>query len=771
MASTSLDAYSKRILRSSDPYQSVINPGYKPTPRDRAELLDLFGKLPTDMSVDNLYSQPQAYSTINDVLAERLATRTKERIYGLLKDNFWSPWTSYLYPITQMPEGAGTDIEWDSFKFDQGLMSPLAPLGVPRIFEHTRTRHQARMERFGSAIFMEATGWKTPEGRRMWGLQIAQLAAITQRTFEEDVALEITQAWVGQPKRAFQLGVNSVDGTSGNSYRDFLKTDCELFGLVNKTPDSRGLINTVDRFHQMMRLFNDGSEPDTLLFPPNMRRFYMFNNSDRWTFNVSGISRDRAERDVELAKPSSNGISLVKFMDFVVVDTQIYRSTTQSAHEAGDILTTRRQIGEWYPLCIHDEFPEPEDMIGGKYTTRSRNISIHNEDHDRFAVISLRDAIRNCFRFKEDGTLHKEPHEIVADSFGTPPGPSKDIFIYANGGKYVPVEVFSDIENQFMSTESLERIYYTMKNLEATNKTRYDSIFDTAEAEVTRGTALVAGAGGTLEAYGTVYNVRSFMLGELAKFLSIKVTRTNIEVLLSANIHVPFTMIVARPNMTYNVSSAYLMKAGRETGAMFVGFQNFMVSTNSIRKSIGGSWTLHSKAVTLEPMNIMGMEDIFVQKYIRGANTRWFNNDDLAEFKDFSGTFESPNSMIAMLLPETFRPHDDNILDIRGFNSYYTLSDQEMHPSASYYLQVLNIDQTNVFDPSRDPKDFESATYKANTIVYRGFYEHGDSFEIGTGHLGPYSYPGVGRTRDALNFVPLKEQYGSKFSTSMYAST
>jgi hypothetical protein len=81
----------------------------------------------------------------------------------------------------------------------------------------------------------------------------------------------------------------------------------------------------------------------------------------------------------------------------------------------------------------------------------------------------------------------------------------------------------------------------------------------------------------------------------------------------------PFSFLLARPRMTYDMGSAILMKGGAETGNTFVGYNDFQLGDDIVTKIHHGHYTYYSKAVVKNEKNIMIAHNIFASGY-RGGN-------------------------------------------------------------------------------------------------------------------------------------------------------
>lgn len=763
----------------ADPFNalnsSIVRPtGQKDAMRNIAR--HVFGNVGRDQEIDHLFSQAMTYETINDYWAGQMAVRAKDRLYGLIKAQGRSVWVNYVFPWSVVPREKGNVIEWDEIRFDQGIANQMGPLGHSRIYGHRRTRRQETMVYRGAAVFIEANFFTTAPGMALYEKQLAQLAGVTLLTCEYDVVSAILDSWTGQPKRVYQLGFNSQEDDA-NTFMQHLKSENTIFAAVNKTPHEGGLVNIDTRMKAIMMRSNDGTKPDTWIFPPNMQRFYQMNNANNWD-ESKNANLTRSNRNNDLIA-GENGFSFDKFRKMNVIDAEMYRSTTQSRFEAVDMLTLRRDIGEWYPMDVRDVFPEPNEFR--EYKTRDRNIQVYNEDHDNFDIVLFRDALKHGFRFSEDGKRWSDEMYSFAQQSGSD---VEDIFLYEAGGVSKNLCMhWCDVEQKYLKDDHLEAVYLTIKNVLG-DQVEWDTFNDKINLKCHKEVDTAP----AIEHIGNEANRAryAFIAKEadqkteretiLTWWLMSKISMDNFMKCCNNNVFVPVNVLLFRPNITYNVSSAILMKAGPETGKTYTGFHDFAVTNNIRNKSLIGHFTFQEKAVVEEPRNIMIAEDIFIQNYVRGFNTNFITMDDIdSQVRANGGVTQGANSMYSFIVPidyemEDYRSHG-HILDLRGFNNRLHIGDERstgaLFEGAHFYNTLLRINDTHVYDPSRQEKDYHIMIHRPNTLCYRGHYEFGRGgrfthHKVNTGPLGPCTYAGVGRTRDALDFVMLKELYGSQ---------
>jgi hypothetical protein len=232
----------------------------------------------------------------------------------------------------------------------------------------------------------------------------------------------------------------------------------------------------------------------------------------------------------------------------------------------------------------------------------------------------------------------------------------------------------------------------------------------------------------------SVLRIDAMSIGFLGKELLAKpVDKNSVDILLM------------RPHMEYNMSSAVLAKGGYETGATFVGHSDFLLGDDVVSKLHYGNFTFYSKAVVTNAKNVIIARNIYCQGY-EGGNDCTFIKD-----KDDKG------SLISVLIPKGQASQLQNPIDITGyFNNGYETNKAEGKAHYQGSIKVadhlgLNDDQKDV---GTDTDMFVNRYSTKNTVCYQGHQFSYDvttkvhnSVTVNTGHWGPNVYPGCGKAR------------------------
>jgi hypothetical protein len=385
--------------------------GLQHSPENEINALEqVIGRLPDHIKHDYVHNQSRAYGDLTELLIKRAPKMVRNYVTGLLIDGYVSPFTQWLLPIRRLQPNEGITVKWTEINFDPGLAPQVEVEGVAPIWTHNETEHGARAVRRAAGVKIESGFFMTAEGREQWRNKIEHLAAIIQRTNEFGVMMTLLQTPWNQERHANEMNgpYNLYGAKSDISFEDRLKMEIDMFGLVNKTTDSRGFSNLCTAIRTNMRFH--GVTPNALIVPPFMLGHYYFTKPDLWHYESAGpeVAANRAKA-VDIGGDSAYRNFEIQGMK--VVDTYIYRPIEGGTQDAIDLLTVPAQIGEFYPVEINSVYADLEDFK--RYKTRSRNIRLFNERHGRIVPVKFQDMIENCLRWDDNGRLDPRTHDGV----------------------------------------------------------------------------------------------------------------------------------------------------------------------------------------------------------------------------------------------------------------------------------------------------------------------------------------------------------------------
>lgn len=247
-------------------------------------------------------------------------------------------------------------------------------------------------------------------------------------------------------------------------------------------------------------------------------------------------------------------------------------------------------------------------------------------------------------------------------------------------------------------------------------------------------------------------------------FLTSKVTQQNMIGMDRKDIYVPVDFVLCRPYMTYNVSSAIVMKAGTDTGETVIGDQKFEMTSNISDRTLYGNYFYYGKAIVKKDRNVIVAPSVFIQNYVKGNNTTFINSAQLSKIEEESGLVEDTHSILAFMIPVNDPVAEVNAIDIRGTRENMSMPDgrNKFYATADYYSHLLHIDGAGLDDPVTQWQDYDEVSLRPNSICFLGHTEtaSGDVIYRNTGHLGPITYDGVQMSRRQGHYAPIHSAQG-----------
>lgn len=252
-------------------------------------------------------------------------------------------------------------------------------------------------------------------------------------------------------------------------------------------------------------------------------------------------------------------------------------------------------------------------------------------------------------------------------------------------------------------------------------------------------------------------------------FLFTPATKANLLTMHMNDAYVPFAILLARPYMTYSMSSAILMKGGYDTGACYVGHSDFQLGDDVASKVHYGNFTYYSKSIVHEPKNVIVMENVMCNRYLYGNGTKfWSVGENITDLHaDMPGVKDK--GLISMIVPAsnsnivTSNPISltgsfarDNVPN--GFKHYH---------GADWYSAVWGFkDSTDVDD--NELVRYDQSHREANSVCFRGHQFAFSQVTAGftnvtrnSGHFGEDVYPGCAKVRSGAGKTFEKQNYMS----------
>ena len=765
-----------------------------------ANLEKVIGKLPNQYNYDYTGQQARTFGDLTETLLERAPKVVPMQVTGLIEKSYVSPFTTICLPIRQLGELEGLRVSWTQMNFNPAFADQVEVLGLGRYFTHNKTRRSARAVRRGAAVKIEAGFFMTQEGRDEWALQIEQLATAIQETNEYDVLITLLQVPMNQVIDAQEMNgpYNHIfyGARQDLTFVERLTLMRDNFGIINKTPDSRGFAGMVTNLRTIMAR-NGSVSPDLIIVPPYVIGYYHFTKDDLWQYQSAGpaVAQNRANAtDI-----GDNGpIRSQTIQGLRIIDTNVYRPVKGARTSANDLLTVPVQIGEFYPMCIDMFYRDSRSFVN--YRSSHRDITIFNEDQSRFVPVYFLDALKNSFRFRDPdvhgsrGPLDPERHTEKI---------KRDLFKRNNGS--VTINKWAEMSSEYLRDETVLRVVNSVKG-NLIEKPMWDAMNAMAPFAGADGDAIAEADAAFVAfkdqvapfvakltaAFGTNFTALSlaklsrgfdnqanqvggFQVGAnppdrsrifskednatkyvAAAFLHASVDYETMKNMHECDIYVPVNILLSRPWMTYYASTIIIMKGGVETGETIIGRQDFQMSANTQTRELEASMMYYGKAIVRNPNNVMVAPHVFIQSYIRGNNTEWITEDTLEHIRDNSGVVDGTESLVSMVIPATSRVYAENWIDYRGKHADY---EKVFHESLEFYSEVYNIIDAELWTPNESFIDYEAQTYQTNSICWAGHVNYGPDFKFQSlcqSPLGTLTYDQCNNSRKEGLYSPIQ---------------
>ena len=205
------------------------------------------------------------------------------------------------------------------------------------------------------------------------------------------------------------------------------------------------------------------------------------------------------------------------------------------------------------------------------------------------------------------------------------------------------------------------------------------------------------------------------------------------------------------------------------TGETIIGKQNFQMTSNNMDRTLYGSYVYYGGHYIKNPKNVTVAPHVFIQSYVKGNDTSFIKQDDIAEIKEKGGLKNAGNSILCFMtsVNNNSSVMKHNIIDIRGHHDNLPLAkDETFYDSSKFYENLLKIDNEDLHTTAEAYVDYEHMDYKCTSLCCLGHFEFGEDFaqiNTNTGHLGPNTYDQVNLSRSPGHYVPVKQiTYNSK---------
>lgn len=244
-----------------------------------------------------------------------------------------------------------------------------------------------------------------------------------------------------------------------------------------------------------------------------------------------------------------------------------------------------------------------------------------------------------------------------------------------------------------------------------------------------------------------------------------------IEKLHLADVRLPFSLLLFRPHMTYQMGSAVMMKRGVSTMSTLVGNENFMLSRDGSRKMLLGNYTVYAGVAVTGPENIYVMDNVSCHAYLGGGGVTFYDasKTSLAE-QYLKSNQRLPADIFVVAIPQGERI-TSQVLDLTGHfprNSMAGPMSQKLNPqysTASLFAKFwgwrntspYHLDQQDFFfEQGYNTKMWQATQYMPRLATGSDDLIPNGYVVPGRGHWGPNVYAGVRRDRCSSTQNPIR---------------
>lgn len=318
---------------------------------------------------------------------------------------------------------------WMKFEYNAHILHPTAAFGASRLMKQRKFSRSESLRRVGLAFQIEHDFARTPEGRVSF---IASLAQLTRASQEYANAEGVKALLFGHANANYFI--NTETTVSDRTIREYFERDRERFAMVQK--DDHALEKaSVDIAAELEK--HNGGYADTWIVSSKMSDYGEFRpeRTEYWRAGERGPARIDAPHPLDNPVPTR----------FVKEDPmyQVRSRYIEGVGEA-DPLGRLRQTGSYNTM-------REECGDFDHYESSSRNRQIYDEDKDRWATITLLDAIKYCGLFNKKGELEKpKPHRMLNPAKNG--GMEHDFLMFKNPNKegIRQAQYFGDIDRDFL---------------------------------------------------------------------------------------------------------------------------------------------------------------------------------------------------------------------------------------------------------------------------------------------------------------------------------
>lgn len=258
---------------------------------------------------------------------------------------------------------------------------------------------------------------------------------------------------------------------------------------------------------------------------------------------------------------------------------------------------------------------------------------------------------------------------------------------------------------------------------------------------------LIRGAMAYRQAQATSGAVPAYLVSIYNKLLLFQNRRDCWQMLINADIHVPFNLILWRLWIRHSMYTCVMMKSGLEMGGTIVGQVNYAVAAEVTTKTLEGHVTFNHASIVWNDRLVLHMPNVIPRGYRGGWNNVFIESRE----EIFNTGDEDRGSLLVTLIPVTensfqfplnFVPKQRVMNSTNGTTTEYKdkVRLYGTYSSADFYEALWGLKDSVAFSEAYDT--FSTKYTIQNTIAYEGkswSYSPADRYfsvaHEGTGHL------------------------------------
>jgi hypothetical protein len=229
--------------------------------------------------------------------------------------------------------------------------------------------------------------------------------------------------------------------------------------------------------------------------------------------------------------------------------------------------------------------------------------------------------------------------------------------------------------------------------------------------------------------------------------------------LMHANVYLPISILLARPNITHSVYSGILMVGGIETAMNAFSKTDMEFGSDAKTKMFEGHYTTYMKTLVKDPRRVTIIEDAHPAFYVGGHGTGWMtSSDDINIWISLQQHGRNVPSLLSIVEPINAGKVSLPVISLKGRIEHQNYNEQRKdgshYNSVEFVHNRFNLEYYTERHITIDGEDtFQNLHFKPNLNVFQGvqfaynpatkaFSNHKDC----QGHLGrDGSQPGAAK--------------------------